>query len=276
MPLERLHKVLAHAGFGSRRKCEQMIRDGLVQVDGKTVTEMGIKVDPGQNKIKCDGRYLRAERKVVLLLNKPRRIICTTQDEHGRKTVNDLMHGVRERVYPVGRLDSASQGMVVMTNDGDLTNRLTHPRYGVSRTYHVVVQGEVTPETVEKMSRGVWLAEGKTGPIQVAIKKRDHGMTILEATIHEGMNREVRRVFAKYGFKVKHLKRVKIGQLMLGQLPEGRYRALTPKEIEMLFAGARSGERIPPKNPKVKDDWKSKTETGRRKPENADPRREEE
>ncbi len=265
MPLERLHKVLANAGFGSRRKCEQFIREGLVQVDGKTIAEMGVKVDPQVHRIKCDGRYLRAERRVVYVLNKPARVICTTHDERGRRTVVDLMHGVRERVYPVGRLDSPSQGLVVMTNDGDLCNRLTHPRYGVARTYHVVVKGDVNGEIVEKMSRGVWLSEGKTGPLRVAIKKRDHGLTILEATIHEGMNREIRRVFARFGLEVERLKRIKIGDLSLAGLPEGHHRPLGERDIELLFAGSRAGEKAPPKNPKVKEQWvKAKAEKGER------------
>ena len=264
MPLERLHKVLANAGFGSRRKCEQFIRDGLVQVDGKTVTVMGVKVDVMVQRIKCDGRYLRSERRVAFILNKPPRIICTTKDERGRRTVVDLMHGVRERVYPVGRLDSASQGLVVMTNDGELCNRLTHPRYGVARTYHVVVNGDVNPEMVEKMSRGVWLSEGKTGPLRVSIKKRDHGLTILEATIHEGMNREIRRVFARFGLEVERLKRIKIGDLSVAGLPEGHHRPLGERDIELLFAGSRTGEKAPPKNPKVKEQWvRAKGERGK-------------
>ena len=270
MPLDRLHKVLAHAGFGSRRKCEKFIREGLVQVDGKTVTEMGVKVDVDRNKIKCDGRYLRPERKVVYVLNKPKRIICTTRDNLGRRSVVDLMHGVRERVYPVGRLDALSQGLVVMTNDGELCNRLTHPRYGVARTYHVVVQGEVKGEVIDKMNRGVWLSEGKTGPLRVAIKKRDHGVTVLEATIHEGMNREIRRVFARFGLEVERLKRIRIGEFSLAGLPEGQFRPLSEREIEMLFAGVRVGEKPPPKNPEVKQQWviakkKKKSEEGREK-----------
>jgi 23S rRNA pseudouridine2605 synthase len=255
MPLDRLHKVLAHAGFGSRRKCEQLIREGMVQVDGKTVTEMGVKVDVDRQKIKCEGRYLRPERKVVYVLNKPKRIICTTRDERGRRSVVDLMHGVRERVYPVGRLDAASQGLVVMTNDGELCNRLTHPRYGVARTYHVVVAGEVTGEVIEKLNRGVWLSEGKTGPLKVEIRKRDHGLTVLEATIHEGMNREIRRVFARFGLEVERLKRIKIGDFNLSGLPEGHFRPLNEREIEMLFAGVRVGDKPPPKNPEVKQQW---------------------
>jgi 23S rRNA pseudouridine2605 synthase len=158
-----------------------------------------------------------------------------------------------------------------MTNDGDLCNRLTHPRYGVARTYHVVVTGEVTGEIVEKMNRGVWLSEGKTGPLRVAIKKRDHGLTILEATIHEGMNREIRRVFARFGLEVDRLKRIRIGDFSLAGLPEGHFRPLNEREIEMLFAGTRLGEKAPPKNPKIKQQWvKTKSKIGEPVPKKQD------
>jgi 23S rRNA pseudouridine2605 synthase len=238
MALERLHKVLAHAGFGSRRSCEKRIAAGEVEVDGKIVTEMGVRVDPGSQRIKCGGKYVKAPPLVYLLLNKPRGVVTTLNDNLGRRTVIDLLRGIRVRVVPAGRLDADSQGMLVLTNDGELINKLTHPSYQVSRTYHVVVQGVLDPKIVEKLSKGVWLSEGRTGPVQVHVKKADREVTIVEVVLHEGMNREVRRVFAKFGLKVKHLKRIRIGKLELGSLGDGKYRNLTRRDIELLLAGA--------------------------------------
>ncbi len=244
-PLERLHKVLAHAGFGSRRKCEQLIVAGAVQVDGRTVTELGVKVDPARQKIKCGDRYLKAAPPVAYILNKPRGVVTTTNDERGRKTVLDCMQGVRERLYPAGRLDADSQGLVVMTNDGALTEKLTHPRFRVPKTYHVIVRGLLPPDIVSKVQRGVWLSEGKTGPVRVRVVKRTREATVLEVTLHEGMNREVRRVFARWGFKVKRLKRVRIGGLALGGLSEGQFRRLAPEDLQRLL----TSDRLPAPKP---------------------------
>src|SRR5688572_22454663 len=171
MALERLHKVLARAGFGSRRSCEKRIAAGEVEVDGKVVMEMGVKVDPARNRIKCGGQYLRPPANVYLLLNKPKGIVTTLKDNLGRRTVIDLLRGVKTRVVPAGRLDADSQGMLVLTNDGDLVNRLTHPSFEVPRTYHVILQGQLEPKVIEKLSKGVWLAEGRTGPVEVRVKK---------------------------------------------------------------------------------------------------------
>ena len=235
---ERLHKVLAGAGFGSRRKCEQLIAAGQVMVDGHVVTEMGVRVDPFKNRITCAGQRLRSGRRVTVLLNKPRRVITSAQDDRGRRTVMDLVHGFRERLFPVGRLDWESQGLLLLTNDGDLANLLTHPRYGVPRTYHAIVKGELTGEVVAKLQAGVWLSEGKTAPIRVFVKKRTREGAVLEVTLREGMNREVRRIFARFGLRVKRLKRIRVGPLGLGGLAEGRFRLLTREEVESLRSSA--------------------------------------
>ncbi len=230
-PLDRLHKVLAHAGFGSRRTCERLIAAGSVQVDGKTVTEMGVKVDPTRQKIKCEDRYVRMPVTVAYMLHKPMNVVSTTNDEQGRRTVVDLMRGVRVRLYPAGRLDADSHGLVIMTNDGDLCDRLTHPRFRVPKTYHVVIRGEVAAPILEKVRKGVWLSEGKTGPVSVHVAKRTREVTVLEVTIHEGMNREIRRIFARWGYKVKRLTRIRVGGLTLGPLPEGQFRKLTAEDL---------------------------------------------
>lgn len=242
MALERLHKVLAHAGFGSRRACEALIRTGAVLVDGKVVTEMGVKVDPAKQKIKCGDRYVRPAARVAYVLNKPRGVVSTTKDERGRRTILNCLHGVKERVYPAGRLDAESQGMIILTNDGELTEQLTHPRFRVPKTYHVILRGMLPPEIVQKVQKGVWLSEGKTGPVRVRVVKRHRDVTVLEVTLHEGMNREVRRIFARWGFKVKRLKRVRIGDLSLGSLPEGRFRRLTDEEVAKLLAATPARE----------------------------------
>ena len=143
MAAERLHKILANAGFGSRRKCEELIAAGEVSIDRKVVTEMGVKVDPNKQKIKCSGRFVHFGRRITLLFNKPRRVVTTTSDELGRRTVLDYLKDVEERVYPIGRLDWDSQGLILLTNNGELANLLTHPRYGVPRTYHILLKGEL-------------------------------------------------------------------------------------------------------------------------------------
>lgn len=237
--MERLHKVLANAGVASRRRCEEIIAAGQVTVDGKVVTELGTKVDPEKSRIVFAGQPVRPSRGVTILLHKPRRVMTTTHDDRGRKTVMDLLPSIRERLYPVGRLDWDSEGLLLLTNDGDLANLLTHPRYGVPRTYHVRIKGDLTPAILEKLQRGVWLSEGKTGPIRVFIDKRFAGGAVLKVTIREGMNREVRRVFAKFGLNVRRLKRTRVGPLGLGGLSSGQSRLLTPKEVEELRKAAR-------------------------------------
>ena len=248
--LERLHKVLANAGVASRRRCEQLILGGQVTVDGKVVTQLGTKVDLDKNKVAFAGQFIRPPKSVTLVLHKPRRTMTTTKDDRDRRTVMQYVQNIKERVYPVGRLDWDSEGLLIMTNDGDLANRLTHPRYTLPRTYHVRLKGEISGEVVEKLRKGVWLSEGKTGPVRVFVKKREREMSIVEVTITEGMNREVRRVFAKFGLKVRRLKRIKLGPLSLGSLGPGQWRALTPKEIELLRGPtpppAKKAERRPP------------------------------
>jgi 23S rRNA pseudouridine2605 synthase len=242
MALERLHKVLAGSGVASRRACEQLIAAGQVTVNGKVITEMGFKADPLTDKITFAGRPVKPPRLVTLVLNKPKKVVTTTQDEKGRRTVMDYVKGIPQRVYPVGRLDWESEGLLVMTNDGDLANLLTHPRYGVARHYHAVVKGDLSAAILEKLQRGVWLSEGKTGPIRVLVKSRDREGAVVEVTLHEGMNREIRRVFAKFGLKVKRLKRIRVGPLVLGHLPTGASRILSPKEVADLRASVKPSE----------------------------------
>jgi 23S rRNA pseudouridine2605 synthase len=240
---ERLQKVLARAGFGSRRRCEDLIREGAVQIDGRTVTELGTKVDPAAQKIRCQGRTVHTPRMLYFLLHKPKGAISTMQDERGRGTVMEFFREVRERIFPVGRLDRESEGMLIFTNDGAFANFLTHPRYRVPRTYHAVLRGKLDEAVRAKIEAGVWLSEGKTGPASVRVKKLLTDETVLEITIREGLNREIRRIFAKFGLKVRKLKRIQIGSVSLGGLPAGTYRALTEEEVRDLRGLALKGNR---------------------------------
>lgn len=244
MPEERLQKLLARAGFGSRRACESLIEQGEVKVDGRTVTELGTKVDPEIHDIRCRGRRVRLPGFVYFALNKPRRTISSTRDERGRRTVMDMIRPQGPRVYPIGRLDYDSEGLLLLTNDGEFCNLLTHPRYQVEKTYHVLVRGILTDEIRQKIERGVWLSDGRTGPAKIQIRKVTGGRTVLEITIREGLNREVRRIFARFDLKVLRLKRIRIGNVSLSAIPKGGYRPLGPREVEGLRALARgSGER---------------------------------
>lgn len=234
---ERLHKLLAHAGFGSRRGCELLIEDGRVTVNGR-LAQVGDKGDPEVDDIRVNRQRIRAEHKVYFLINKPPGYLCTNDDPAGRKKVVDLLTGVKERVYPVGRLDADSRGLVIMTNDGDLAARLTHPRYEVPKTYEVEVDGRVTPEVAEKLVSGVWLSEGKTGQARLRVLHRGNARSQLEVTLREGRNREVRRMMVRLGHKVRRLTRTRIGHLSLHGLGPGKFRPLTSMEVADLYRAA--------------------------------------
>jgi 23S rRNA pseudouridine2605 synthase len=239
--MERLHKVLASAGVASRRQCERIIADGRVTVNGDTVTEMGTQVDPDKDDIRCDGARIRTEHKVYYLLNKPRGCLCTQKDEYGRKRAVDLLVGVTERVFPVGRLDRESQGLLLLTNDGELANRLTHPRYGVPKTYLALVRGEVKAADLDTLKKGLHLAEGAVKAEDAAIQFSDGHETVLRIVLREGRNREVRRMMARLGYRVKRLRRVSIGSLTDEGLEVGRFRPLTREEVAGLWRGDESG-----------------------------------
>lgn len=231
---ERLQKVLAAAGYGSRRACEQLILDGRVQVNGQTPRELPVLVDPASDRIVVDKRPIRRERTIYLLLHKPKGVLCTHNDPAGRTRAVDLLEGVHERVYPVGRLDADSTGLLLMTNDGELAERLTHPRYGVPKTYRAEVAGAVTEDVLKQLREGIWLAEGKTAPARATVIHRQRDKTILEVTLREGKNREIRRVLARLGHKVRRLTRIAIGPIELRGLPMGGFRALRAGELAAL------------------------------------------
>ncbi len=230
---QRLQKVLAAAGVDSRRKCEELILDGIVRVNRKVVDELPAFVDPERDVITVNGKRIHAAGKVYFLLNKPKGVICTNSDPQGRKKAIDIV-SARERIFCVGRLDIDTTGLIVLTNDSELANRLTHPRYGLAKTYVARVKGQVTGEQVEKLKRGIWLAEGKTGRASVKILKRSYKESLLEITIGQGLNRQIRRMLAKVELSVKSLKRTKIGKLNARGLGVGKFRPLTKAEIAYL------------------------------------------
>jgi 23S rRNA pseudouridine2605 synthase len=231
----RLQRVLALAGFGSRRKCELLIQSGRVEVDGQVVTELGTRVDREDQDIRVDGETLRRPKKVYYLVNKPAGVLSTHHDPSGRPRVIDLLPPTPERLFTVGRLDLDSEGLILLTNDGDMANQLMHPRYGVEKTYEVLVAGSPSPETMEQLRRGVPLSEGLARPRSVEIVRPHKQSTLLRMVLGEGKNREVRRVLAKVGHKVMSLRRVAIGGLKAFDLPAGAYRKLRPEEVKRLL-----------------------------------------
>jgi pseudouridine synthase len=221
---QRLHKVLALAGVASRRKCEDLILQGVIDVNGRTIRELGFKVDIEKDKIYYKGQPVKTEKKVYFILNKPKGYVCANFDPERRKLVIDLFRHLPYRLYTVGRLDAESEGLLIVTNDGELCNQLSHPRYEVPKTYWVNVKGYLEPKTLEKIMKGVWLSEGKTAPVKIKIIKRARDFSVLLITLKEGKKREVRRIFAKFGHKVKSLVRIKIGNLSLGNLAIGQFK----------------------------------------------------
>ena len=237
MAEERLQKIISQAGIASRRAAEKMILEGRVRVDGKVVCELGTKVNPAAHTISVDGRPIKGEEQhVYLLLNKPKGYLSTAKDDRGRRTVLDLLPEVKERVYPVGRLDNNTEGLLLITNDGTLMNGLLHPRFEVEKTYHAGVTGQLTEEKLQMLRDGLLLEDGMTAPAKVSLlPERERGLTRVSITIHEGRNRQVRRMFAAVGCDVKALKRVRFADLTLKGVARGHHRTLTQEEVSRLY-----------------------------------------
>ena len=231
---ERLQRVLSARGVESRRKAEDLIRAGRVTVDGETVTELGTKVDPRRARITVDGQVLRPQRLRYILLNKPIGFITTTDDERGRRTVMDLVN-VPERVYPVGRLDRDTEGLLLLTNDGDVANRVMHPRYGLAKEYNVLTDRRPIDPVLERVRRGTTI-DGKTVvPEEFRILRETRDGPLLTITIHEGTKHLVRRIMEQAGIRVVRLRRVRLGPLSISGIREGTYRELSPGELTSLF-----------------------------------------
>jgi pseudouridine synthase len=232
---ERLQKVLAHAGVASRRSCEELILAGKVKVDGKLITDLGIKVDPEKSVIEVAGKPIPGKEQLIyILLYKPAGFLSTVHDPQKRRTVMDLIHGVRQRVYPVGRLDYDTSGFILLTNDGELANDLIHPSREVEKTYRALVKGIPTGKCLGELAKGIMLEDGKTAPAQVKVKKIINGNALVDITIHEGRNRQVRRMFQRVGNPVIRLKRIAFGPLKIGRMKPGEWRYLTDREVEIL------------------------------------------
>jgi 23S rRNA pseudouridine2605 synthase len=234
---ERIQKVLARAGVASRRAVEEMIVRGRIRVNGGRV-ELGMRIDPSKDLVEIDGSRVPLQAELAYyLVNKPVGVVTTASDEQDRETVLDLIE-VERRVYPVGRLDIESEGAVLLTNDGELALRLTHPRYGVGKTYLVEVGGGVKEKTVRTLARGVELSDGMTAPAQTRLVERSPRATLIEISLTEGRNRQIRRMFEAVGHPVQRLVRTAIGPLMLGRLKPGTYRKLRLEEVRNLYRAA--------------------------------------
>ena len=230
----RLSKYLADAGIASRRKSEKLISDGRVKVNGEIVREQGRLINPDLDMVEIDGTKVQAQDKIYLMLNKPAGYLSSTFDPQGRPTVMELLKGIKGRLYPVGRLDLDTRGLLLLSNDGDFTNLIIHPRYHIEKKYQAQVEGLITPEAVETLTRGVHLEDGPTAPARVKVLKCERGSTLIEIVIHEGRKRQVKRMLAAVGFPVISLSRIALAFLTLEDLPEGQYRPLRPDEVDGL------------------------------------------
>jgi 23S rRNA pseudouridine2605 synthase len=234
--LIRLQKYLAMCGVASRRKSEELITEGKVTVNGRVVKEQGVKVDPSNDHVKVDGKQVKMEgAKVYVLLNKPSAIVSSSKDQFGRKTVVDILGTrVKERVYPVGRLDYESEGLILLTNDGDLANRIIHPKYHMKKRYQVIVRGLMAEEEVSKLRTGVEIDSGTVKADNVRVMKVKENKTELEVTIHEGKNRQIRKMLEALDYEVIYLKRISIGPISDTELKRGEWRHLTNTEVRTL------------------------------------------
>lgn len=239
--MERLQKILAGAGVASRRKCEELILSGRVQVNGETVTALGTKADPNEDVITVDGKAIGAEKKVYIVFNKPKGVITSASDPQGRKIVTDYLKGITERLYPVGRLDYDTEGLLLLTNDGEFAHLLTHPKHHVAKTYLATVKGVPHGTALDKLKNGIMLEDGMTAPAEVEYHDIDpeQKQATISITIYEGRNRQVRRMFDAIQHPVIKLKRISFGDLYLGNLKRGIYRHLTKQEVEDLVKQAK-------------------------------------
>lgn len=235
--MERLQKIIAASGYTSRRKAEDLIVQGRVMVNGETVTQLGFKVKQG-DLIMIDGEIIESENKVYYVFYKPKACICSLNDEHNRTTVIDYFKDVEERIYPVGRLDYDTTGILFMTNDGDFANMMMHPSSHLEKIYDVTIEGLINGETLHQLEKGIYLDGVKTLPCKIRVTHKDmkHKTSVLKIKLYEGKNRQVKRMFESVGHNVKRLHRESIGGLNLGDLRPGEYRRLKPQEVKELKA----------------------------------------
>jgi 23S rRNA pseudouridine2605 synthase len=241
---ERVQKVLARVGIGSRRAVEELIVQGRVAVNGAPA-ELGRRIDPEKDQVEVDGSPVPLRSTLVAyLFNKPPGVVTTAQDPEGRPTVADLVD-VPQRVWPVGRLDVGTEGALILTNDGDLTHRLTHPRHGVAKTYVAKVRGEISSRALQRLRSGVRLEDGDTRPARARLLRRARGSSLVEVILTEGRNRQVRRMLEAVGYPVQQLVRTAVGPVALGRLRSGTLRRLSPQELRALYAGEEQVDKSP-------------------------------
>lgn len=240
--MERLQKILAQAGIASRRQAEVLIQEGKVQVNGQVVTELGTKVDPDKDRILVKGKPIQKEKKRTFLFYKPLYVISSMSDPQKRKIVPDFFRSIKERVYPVGRLDYDTEGLLLVTNDGELANQLLHPRFEIEKQYVATVKGIPDESSLEQLRNGIYLEDGLTAPAEVKLLQKQDEDAKIKLTIHEGRNRQVRRMCKAIGHPVKHLIRTRLANLTIKGLKRGEYRELTPAEVKNLKKRL-SGER---------------------------------
>ncbi len=234
---ERLQKVLAQAGICSRRQAEELILKGRVSVDGKIISEMGVKVDPARQNIMLDGKAVgSSSKKTYVLLNKPKGYITSMNDPQGRPIVTSLLKGIKQRLYPVGRLDLDTEGALILTNDGDISQKILHPSYEIKKTYLAIIKGKISKQKITSLEEGIDLDGEKTWPAKIKLIKSQTKTTKLQITIHQGRKRQVRKMFSAVGHPVVHLKRIAYGGLHLGNLPSGKYRFLNKRDLNKLFS----------------------------------------
>lgn len=239
---ERLQKIISQAGITSRRAAEHLIAEGRVSLNGVVTTLPGVKADPERDEIRVDGRLISCEiDRVYLMLNKPPGYVTTLSDPQGRPIVTDLLIGVSERVFPVGRLDYDSEGLLLLTNDGDFSQRLQHPRYGIAKRYRVKLVGQILPATVKVLEKGITLPDGPFIPSDLQLEKTNRGSSWLSLTITDGRNRVIRRAFESLGHDIARLVRVAVADLTLGSLDQGAWRYLTHREVEALRTASGRG-----------------------------------
>lgn len=240
----RLAKYLAGAGVASRRKAEELIDQGRIKVNGVVIREQGINIAPGTDTVEFDGKIVFPEDKVYLLLNKPPGYISSATDPRGRRTVLELVKDINARVYPVGRLDYDTRGILLLSNDGEFTNHMIHPRYNISKVYRAHIQGRISPEEIKHLQDGVDLEDGVTAPAKVRLIKYGKNKSLIEMEIHEGRNRQVKRMCSAVGHPVIDLERISFAFLNLKGLQSGEYRHLSADEVGMLcnLAGYQTGE----------------------------------
>jgi 23S rRNA pseudouridine2605 synthase len=244
---ERIQKILSQAGVTSRRAAEKMIAERRISINGVVVTEPGTKADGRKDEIRVDGRLISCEatERLYILLHKPQGVVTTLADPQGRPIVTDLLEGVTERVFPVGRLDYDSEGLLILTNDGDFSQRIQHPRFKIPKTYRVKVSGNPGQKEIQLLEKGIDLPDGRFAPTDVRLEKTNRESAWLRLTITDGRNRVIRRAFEAMGYPINRLVRIAVGDITLEGVREGDWRLLTPREVDRLLAGAEAPK---PKN----------------------------